>query len=268
MPKGPWTKQLKKIPNFKENSLLKYKYVNEVANIKLHLLGYRMYKAEKVRNTFVHYGTTSIIVKAEVEAAMKKRVVYETTTSMCDKGLITRGGCSCAAGLGGRCKHVFALLWQLLDYVREECMFIKDMIPSTSKKRTWGTGSHKNVISEPLHKIHFIKPDPNKKVKKTLPNLLYREEVSSKYLIVGESFTKEDVNDFFNNLVRVLEKYQFSPSNILNIDETGLTTVLPAPKVVAVAGTKQVYDQMALELCVTHLKLLEITCNTILFYLL
>ncbi|KAJ8928619.1 hypothetical protein NQ314_018788 [Rhamnusium bicolor] len=46
-------------------------------------------------------------------------------------------------------------------------------------------------------------------------------------------FNKESVEEFYSNLEQVLRKYKFSPRRIFNLDETGVTTVLPSPKVVA-----------------------------------
>lgn len=54
------------------------------------------------------------------------------------------------------------------------------------------------------------------------------------------SFNKTNVSSFFNNLSTVLERYNFGPENIFNIDETGLTTVQRPTKVVAQKGIKQV----------------------------
>ena len=53
-------------------------------------------------------------------------------------------------------------------------------------------------------------------------------------------FNKTRVNKFFDNYKKVLEKYQFTPDRIYNLDEMGLTTVLNPPKVVAPKGKKQV----------------------------
>lgn len=47
-------------------------------------------------------------------------------------------------------------------------------------------------------------------------------------------FNEESVQDFFSNLRRLLEKYSFQPKDIYNLDETGITTVLTAPKVIGV----------------------------------
>ena len=54
------------------------------------------------------------------------------------------------------------------------------------------------------------------------------------------SFNKNNVAEFFNNLREVLERYHFSPNDIYNVDETGVTTVQKPTKVVAGRGTKQV----------------------------
>lgn len=56
----------------------------------------------------------------------------------------------------------------------------------------------------------------------------------------ASAFNKHNVERFFENLISLQNKYKFSPDRILNTDETGVTTVLPAPKVIAPAGQKQV----------------------------
>ncbi|GBM77424.1 hypothetical protein AVEN_43368-1, partial [Araneus ventricosus] len=54
------------------------------------------------------------------------------------------------------------------------------------------------------------------------------------------SFNKKNGGEFFDNLYAVMEKYKFKPERILNFDETGITTVLQSPKVIAQTGKKQV----------------------------
>lgn len=54
------------------------------------------------------------------------------------------------------------------------------------------------------------------------------------------SFNPANVNAFFTNYKSVLEKYMFEPNRIINLDETGITTVLPSPKVLTEKGKKQV----------------------------
>ena len=54
------------------------------------------------------------------------------------------------------------------------------------------------------------------------------------------SFKPTNVDDFFENLGSVLDKYKFNNYNIYNIDETGVTTVHRPDRIVASKGTKQV----------------------------
>lgn len=54
------------------------------------------------------------------------------------------------------------------------------------------------------------------------------------------SFNKHNVQEFFGNYQNVMDRHHFKPHRIYNIDETGLTTVLQTPKVIAQSGKKQV----------------------------
>lgn len=54
------------------------------------------------------------------------------------------------------------------------------------------------------------------------------------------SFNKDNVDLFFQNYSVVQQKFIFPPNRIWNTDETGITTVLQTPKVVAETGAKSV----------------------------
>ena len=54
------------------------------------------------------------------------------------------------------------------------------------------------------------------------------------------AFNKKNVRNYFDNLYSVMEKYQFDPGNIFNMDETGCFTVQVPKKVLAQQGVKQV----------------------------
>lgn len=56
----------------------------------------------------------------------------------------------------------------------------------------------------------------------------------------ASSFNKTNVARFFSNLENVLKRYKFSPGDIWNMDETGVTTVQRPDRVVARRGVKQV----------------------------
>lgn len=50
------------------------------------------------------------------------------------------------------------------------------------------------------------------------------------------AFNKPVVDDFFEKFTSVMEKYKFTAGQIWNLDETGLSTVMPSPMVVAPKG--------------------------------
>lgn len=54
------------------------------------------------------------------------------------------------------------------------------------------------------------------------------------------AFNKTAVTEFFNNLTNVLERYNFTAERIFNFDESGVSTVLDTPKVLAPKSQKQV----------------------------
>ncbi|XP_022834564.1 uncharacterized protein LOC111362220 [Spodoptera litura] len=53
-------------------------------------------------------------------------------------------------------------------------------------------------------------------------------------------FNKTAVNDFFQNLENVYRKHNFTPNRIFNYDESGISTVLSTPKILADKSQKQV----------------------------
>ncbi|KAG5884662.1 hypothetical protein JTB14_005406 [Gonioctena quinquepunctata] len=56
----------------------------------------------------------------------------------------------------------------------------------------------------------------------------------------ASAFNRANVEEFFNNYASVQATCNFSPDRIWNTDETGITTVLQAPRVIAETGSKAV----------------------------
>ncbi|XP_055910788.1 uncharacterized protein LOC129945153 [Eupeodes corollae] len=54
------------------------------------------------------------------------------------------------------------------------------------------------------------------------------------------SFNETNVKSFFKNLIEVQTKWNFTAEQIVNVDESGISTVLQAPRIVARTGCKQV----------------------------
>ena len=48
------------------------------------------------------------------------------------------------------------------------------------------------------------------------------------------------MNEFFDNLASVINRYKFTPNRIFNVDETGVTTVQSPKQVLTAKGTKQI----------------------------
>ncbi|XP_060845492.1 uncharacterized protein LOC132925085 [Rhopalosiphum padi] len=76
---------------------------------------------------------------------------------------------------------------------------------------------------------NFIKRNPSVTVRKP--------EATSMSRITA--FNKTEVTLFFQNLEKVMEKYKFTPANIYNMDETGISTVQDPGKIIAPKGQKR-----------------------------
>ena len=63
----------------------------------------------------------------------------------------------------------------------------------------------------------------------------------------SNSFNRSNVKEFHNNIEDVYKRYQFSPENIWNIDETGVTTVHKPTRVIAQKSEKQVGEATSSE---------------------
>ena len=141
-----WTKNLNVIPSFTHELLKEHLITN--TSIKINngrpnnahehkKEGYQLFKNKMVIHVLVKANIMKgkekfILVKCNVHASMKKTqyVVYVHLHQ--DTGKVSHASCSCPAGQGGCCKHVAALLFQLLDYIQLELTEVPDDLTCTS----------------------------------------------------------------------------------------------------------------------------------------
>lgn len=72
------------------------------------------------------------------------------------------------------------------------------------------------------------------------PNLSFRQPTGTSIARL-KGFNKEKVNRFFTLLEEAMDKYKYTPNNIYNVDETGIT-VVPSkmPEILAEKGKRQI----------------------------
>ena len=127
-----WTRNLRSIPPF-THELLKQYLITDTSgkqgkppNAHKHKkYGYQLFKEKMVTKLQVKpdilKGTERFfLVKCNVHASMKKVQYTVYVHFHQDTGKVSTASCSCVAGQGGLCKHVAALLYQILDFIQLE----------------------------------------------------------------------------------------------------------------------------------------------------
>jgi hypothetical protein len=105
-------------------------------------LGYQLFKSGYVSGILVKSNIKMdeqcmYLVRGKVNAQMKKEEYTVYVHLLCDSGRVVHASCGCPAGKGGCCKHVDALLFQLLDYKELELTEVPVKISCTEKLQSW-----------------------------------------------------------------------------------------------------------------------------------
>lgn len=202
LPKGYWTKTTKGLPgNFSEEDIKAY---HSNSDAKKHLnAGYRMFRSHKVKDVLLNFSVpNTVFCKANVEASFSLNKKYVTQVKLSTSSEILGGYCECAAGLGGVCKHVGAVLWFVFDVIKQGDKYIQESKSCTEEERKWGIGSKKCKLSErKFSDLQFVKHDAS------------RPKVSPQNLMPhnAESEAVELKPEHLVNLHHALSKSGFSP---------------------------------------------------------
>jgi len=73
--------------------------------------------------------------------------------------------------------------------------------------------------------------------------MLHRLENTS--LFRATAFNKTNIMEFFDNYEPALKSWEFTAARVYNIDETGVSTVVQSPNIVAQLGTKWVLQAVS-----------------------
>ncbi|GFW58913.1 SWIM-type domain-containing protein [Trichonephila clavipes] len=91
----------------------------------------------------------NFIINCKVRAEMKKRVTYQPSVEIRTTCQIITAKCTCPAGSApAYCKHVFALLHAIEDYVRNELFYA-----STERLQTWHHPKPSKTVPQETSKI-------------------------------------------------------------------------------------------------------------------
>ena len=116
-------------------------------------------------------------------------------------GTILGGKCECKAGLGGYCKHVAAIIVQILDYQRMGKEFLPRHISKTSKPQSWGrpriTSSTCVLFRDLDFAAYDYERDMHAKIRKT-----HKDYTSFQACPVGNDCLKQDKIETFQQSLR------------------------------------------------------------------
>lgn len=166
IPNGPWTLQLKGInKSFTELSIRNLSNSNVKPGNNFYR-GYSLFKSGKVKNVFISNKNkcNDVFLKAEVQSSYRLKIFHKCFVKL-DKnnGEIQRSYCNCKSGMGGKCSHVFSVLWCILDHLNSNKPYISiNFTACTEKPQSWGMGSiKKSLVVKKYSDLSFVKHKPN-----------------------------------------------------------------------------------------------------------
>lgn len=102
--------------------------------------GYALYKAGHVQKVKFNHTTDEhfCFFESRVKASMTRNKLYRTRVSLSKQtAQVKSGACNCKAGANGRCKHIGALLYKILDFTESEVNEIPPDLTCTERPQQW-----------------------------------------------------------------------------------------------------------------------------------
>ena len=151
-----WTRNLQSLPAFTYELLTKHLGTGlpGTGTLKHKKVGYQLFKDKYVSQVHVKpnvmKGNAScFLVKCSVNAAMRSNTYNVYVHLSEDDGDVVYANCSCIAGKGGQCKHVVALLFQVIEYKQLDMTDIPDHPTCTQLLQQWHV-PRKDESNEPV----------------------------------------------------------------------------------------------------------------------
>jgi hypothetical protein len=212
-----WTKKFENFPPFTHDLLEKHVIHNASvddrpkAAVRHKKLGYQLFKSGYVREVLlkpdIKMGDQKyFIVRARVNAQMKQKEYNVYVHFKGESGDVAYANCECPAGKGGCCKHVVALLFQILDYKELELTEIPDELSCTEKLQQWNVPATKpNEFKGAMlfEDLLFERADFQKdKTGRKRPLVKGKREDYSAAPFFAEKVTKQDIERLRDSLAK------------------------------------------------------------------
>ena len=231
-----WTKDLNGLPTFTYELLTKHLSIENAAvgSQKHKKLGYQMFKDKyigkvEVKANVVKGKMSCFLVKGCVNAAMKSNTYTVYVHLNQANGEVVYSNCTCAAGKGGRCKHIVALLFQIIEYKQLDLTEIPDHLTCTQLLQQWHV-PRKDESDEPVlyenisfNKAIYEKDAQGKKRKNSFRDLEFdptpefaRTIKKNDIKKLSDSLNSSDPNNYLGKL---LESNECQPVHFSSVHE-------------------------------------------------
>ena len=196
-----WTKSLVGAPNFVPRTWTDWLATGGKGDTGAK--SWKFFKEAYVHDILIAINVTEdsrsdVIIRARCFRSMKKNEDPHTILVCAQSASfaqVSKAHCSCKAGSGGHCNHIFALLFQLNDYSCSELKSIPIDGTCTSRPQKWHIPRATKISSFPVMGTHFANTATNKNTEERMRNptrcKLYEATYGRKSLPSSDSIMKQ-----------------------------------------------------------------------------